>query len=131
MALNTEIDALLAEASNQGLTIEQVIQQVALRNRNTLPDEYPGMTFSNWITNPSSDWPILHAYLEDISTTMPLDIAWSRAWSAEVSEDADTFLRYMLQIIRILGRDNQYNLAFPSFGYKSKVISGQSEFNFT
>lgn len=127
MALNTEIDALLASADTQGVTIEQVLQQVYLRSQSeALPDEYPALVFTDWLG--SSDWPTLHTYLADITTDMPLEVAWSRAWAAEVGEDEDTFLRYMLQIIRCLGRANQYNLSFPSFALKSKLLTGSVEF---
>lgn len=128
MALNTEIDALLAEAAAQGLTIEQLLVQTKQRYDSTeYPDEYPSFSTSAIID--VADWPDLHDYMAE-ATTMPLETAWARMWAAESGEDQGIFLLYMMQVIRVMNNANQYNPSFPSFGSKSLALSARAYFSF-
>lgn len=127
MALNTEIDALLDAADAQDITIEQVLAQVLLRSQSeALPDVFTGIGFSDFMG--SGNWATLLAYLGDYTSTMPVDVAYSRAWSACVSRDQPIFLQCLMQLLRCFARDFQYNTGYPSYAMKSQTLTGVSEF---
>lgn len=126
MALNTEIDALLDAADAQGITIDQLVAQVYLRSQSeAMPDVFTGIGFSDFMG--SGNWPTLQAYLGDYTGTMPVDVAYSRAWSACVSREQAVFLQCLMQLLRCFARDFQYNVSYPSYAMKSSMLTGVSE----
>ncbi len=126
MALNTEIDALLDAADAQDITIDQILQQVFLRSQSeATADAFTGIGFSDFMG--SGNWPTLQAYLADYSGTMPVDVAYARAWSANVSRDQTTFLQCQMQLLRCFARDFQYNVGYPSYAMKSQTLTGIAE----
>ena len=120
MALNTEIDALLAEATAQGITVEQVLQQVFLRNQSeNIADSFPALTFTDYLpVFPADGWGGMKSYLSTLTNTLPIDVAYSRAWSAFYTEDEILFLQCVFQLLRCFARDVQYNPAYPSYSTK-------------
>lgn len=127
MALNTEIDALLDAAEAQDVTIEQVLAQVLLRSQSeALPDVFTGIGFSDFMG--SGNWATLQAYLGDYTSTMPVDVAYARAWSANVSREQTVFLQCLMQLLRCFARDFQYNVGYPSYAQKSQTLPGFAEF---
>jgi len=123
MALNAEIDALLNAADAQEVTIEQVLQQVLLRSQSEqIPDDLVAIGFSDFMGD--GNWPTLIAYMQDYTSTVPVDVAYARTWSTFVTRDQTDFMLAMMQLLRCFARDFQYNVGYPSYASKSQMLMG-------
>ncbi len=123
MALNTEIDALLAAADAQGLTVEQALQQLFLRHQSEAEaDAFPALTFTDYLpVFPADAWGGMKSYLSDTTVTLPTEVAYARAWSAFATRDEILFLQCVFQLLRCFARDLRFNTAYPSYATKINV----------
>lgn len=128
MALNTEIDALLAKATAEGVAFADLLVRLSQRNSDTAyPDEYPATSFSLTV----SDFAVMKAWLGDTTTEMPMEICWNRLWSGIAMYDSSALVSNALQLVRIVGRENQFSTAYPKIStLKSAVLTGKAYFNF-
>lgn len=128
MALNTEIDALLAKASAEGVAFAELLVRLSQRNSDTAyPDEYPATSYTLTV----SDMDVMIEWLGDITTEMPLEVCWNRLISGLAQRGEGILVSNALQLVRILGRENQFSTAFPQISkLHSASLTGKAYFNF-
>lgn len=140
MALQAEIDALLAAAEAQGLVADGIVDmsavlvQVTQRFGQTIyPDEFvpiPGGPSAFNHTYGGGTIGYVRDFLADVTTTMTFEQIWGRAWGEAMENDLSNLIHFALQMIRVLGRDNRFNTSLPRFASKSVKNLGIAYFTF-
>jgi hypothetical protein len=131
MALQTEIDALLAEAATQGITISEVLTQVYQRKADQVESDPLFFTPMPFVGDVSPDWDYWTEWVADNTTTMSFELAWNRLWSGFQIARLPTFpasqvLLYMFQLIRILARDSNSNQTLAKYTTKTSGLIGET-----
>jgi len=131
MALQSEIDAFIAAGTAQGLSLPDMMIQLQQRFGQTqYPDEFVPISGSFQHTFATGNFYDILAFIADTDTAMPFDQVWGRAWGAAMDGDLNMLCQYLMQMVRVLGRDNLFNTSFPRFSAKSIVTSGTAFFTF-
>jgi hypothetical protein len=134
MALQTEIDALLAEATAQGVTLSEVLTQVHQRQADQVEPDPSFSTALPMNDDPSPDWEYWIDWVADQSLTMGFDLAWNRLWSMmQLAKLNPTFYGggnaqlYMFALVRILAIANQANSTTIKYSAKTAGFLGGAE----
>lgn len=132
MAITAELDALLAAAAAQGVTLTSVVEQAQKRyNETSIGYQLAAsLTYGLNDMHTASDFQLMRTSLSTNPVTT-LDLAWARAVSAAVHatdpaggvDNQGWFLLYVYEILRVLKYNNP---ALPSFSMKSTYLIGRA-----
>lgn len=104
MAITSEINALLAQASTDGLSLVEVINQIRIRQEE-IDTPAGSISFALPADVGGSDWTGIKAHVNQ-DDMYSLELAWKKASAAAAANNQQSFWLHLLRIVQAVKRMN-------------------------